>query len=37
MKQVELFNEEWRDIKDYPAYEVSNFGALRDHKSDGTR
>ena len=29
MKQVELYNEEWRDIKDYPAYEVSNFGRVR--------
>lgn len=29
MEKVELFNEEWRDIKDYPAYEVSNLGRVR--------
>lgn len=37
MKKIELFNEEWREIHDYPNYEVSNFGRVRSKEREVTQ
>lgn len=37
LNRIELYNEEWREIHDYPNYEVSNFGRVRSKEREVTQ